>query len=87
MPGARFDATPAQAHQQLVAGDPDHPRSRRLPLGRVLAGREQHGGEDLGGQVGGGLGVARLPHQVREHGWDVAPVEHREGRPVPRRDR
>ena len=49
--------------------------------------REQHGGEHLGGEVGGQLGIARLTHEVGQRDGQVPAIEDRERLGVAHGDR
>jgi hypothetical protein len=73
--------------EPLVARDPEQPRQRRLAPGAEAPGADQGGGERLGRQIGGQLGVARAVAQEREDRALVAAVEDRERGGLGRRQR
>jgi hypothetical protein len=64
---------------QLVQRDPEQPRVRASVARTEAPAAEQGGGEDLGRQVGGQLGVAGAAVQVRQHPVDVPAIEDGEG--------
>ena len=63
---------------QLVLGDAEQPRDGRGGPDAVAAAGDQRGGERLGRQVGGELGIAGAAGEVSDHGVDMAVVEHPE---------
>jgi hypothetical protein len=64
--------------RKLAAGDPIQPRHRRAAGGIEPVRAVERGGEGLGAQVRGQLGVVGPAQEVAEQGGHVAAVEDRE---------
>jgi hypothetical protein len=74
-----LDPATAPAVGELVRRDPVQPCQRRPLIWPVAVGRQQSGGEHLGGEVGGQLRVAGPAKEEAQHRREVALVERHEG--------
>ena len=77
-PVARLHGAAAREPPELAMGDAVEPADRRASLGIEPPAAVEGGGERLGGQVGGDLGVAAAAPEVRRQRTHVAAVEERE---------
>jgi len=71
--------------RELTMGDAVQPRRRGAAVGGEAVAALERGGERLGRQVGGRLGVARAAVEERDDAVHVAAVEPGEGRRIVRR--